>query len=211
MTAPAAASLPGVLAHELRNPLASAMTGVLVARDLVDDDDPRAAVLDGAIRDLQRVSDLTDGWLAMARGQAVGGAADLGAALAAVAARHGAQYDAPGSSTLVISRPALLERLFDNLCENARRAGARAIRLSVARVADDYVVHVDDDGAGVAASDAERVFQPGFSTRGGAGLGLHAVAVTAAAFGGGVRCEPQARGTRFAVTLPAAAATPSGA
>lgn len=211
MTAPAAASLPGVLAHELRNPLASAMTGVLVARDLVDDDDPRAAVLDGAIRDLQRLSDLTDGWLALARGQAVGGVADLGSALAAVAARHGAQFELPGSSTLVISRPALLERMFDNLCENARRAGARTIRLSAVRQADDYVVHVDDDGAGVAAGDAERVFRPGFSTRGGAGLGLHAVSVTASAFGGSVRCEPQATGSRFVVTLPAAATNPSGA
>ncbi|MBM3974266.1 MAG: HAMP domain-containing histidine kinase [Planctomycetes bacterium] len=212
MTAPAADLLPGVLAHELRNPLASAMAGVLVARDLVDDDDPRAAVLDGAVRDLQRVADLTDGWLALARGRAVpGGVADLGEALAAVAARHGAEMSPLAGQPSVVGQTALLERLFDNLCDNARRAGARSLRLTALRRTDDYVVHVDDDGAGVAAADAERVFQPGWTTRGGAGLGLYAVAATAAAFGGSVRCEPQPRGSRFTVVLPAAATRTVGA
>jgi signal transduction histidine kinase len=72
-------------------------------------------------------------------------------------------------------------------------------------------VHVDDDGAGVAAADVERVFQPGWTTRGGAGLGLYAVAATAKAFGGSVRCEPQVRGSRFLVVLPAAATRTAGA
>lgn len=216
MTLPAADLLPGVLAHELRNPLASAMTGVLVARDLVDDDDPRAAVLDGAVRDLQRVADLTDGWLALARGRAVAaGVADLDEALAAVATCHGADLAptqaSPSAPALVAGHPALLERLFDNLCDNARRAGARSLRLTSLRRADDYVVHVDDDGAGVAAADVERVFQPGWSSRGGAGLGLCAVAATAQAFGGSVRCEPQPRGSRFTVVLPAAVARAAGA
>ena len=47
--------LPGLLAHELRNPLASAMTGAMLARDMVDEGDPRATVLDGVLRDLDRV------------------------------------------------------------------------------------------------------------------------------------------------------------
>jgi signal transduction histidine kinase len=68
MTAVAGSRLPGLLGHELRNPLASAMTGAMLARDMVDADDPRAAVLDGVLRDLDRMTALIDGWLAMARG-----------------------------------------------------------------------------------------------------------------------------------------------
>lgn len=197
--------LAGVLGHELRNPVAAALTGALVARDLIDDDDPRAAVVDGVVRDLQRIAELTDGWLALARGQQPArGEVDLVAVLAAVAARHAAEIVAAPATAPVLGHAALLERLFDNLCENARRAGARRIAIHVARIGDEHVVHVDDDGAGIDAADVSCVFQPGWSKRGGAGLGLHAVAATAAAHRGAVRCEPLPRGARFAVTLPAA-------
>ncbi|MFN6192232.1 MAG: sensor histidine kinase, partial [Planctomycetota bacterium] len=69
MTAVAPELLAGVLGHELRNPLASALTGALATRELLDDDDPRAALVDGVVRDLQRAAALADGWLAAARGR----------------------------------------------------------------------------------------------------------------------------------------------
>ncbi len=205
MTAGGVERLPGVLGHELRNPLASAMTGTLLARELVDDGDPRAAVLDGVLADLQRLVDLTDGWLAVARGKSCReGAVDVGELVDAIAARHGAEVLACPTGVELVGNRALLERAFDNLAENARRAGGRRLRLAVQEAGDDVLFHVEDDGAGVAPEDVRHVFRAGWSKRGGAGLGLHAVAATVRAHGGEVRCVPLPRGTRFSISLPKA-------
>jgi signal transduction histidine kinase len=207
VTRVAADRLPGVLGHELRNPLASALTGALLARELVDAGDPRAAVLDGVLRDLQRLVDLTDGWLAIARsGRCAASAVDVEALVGAVAVRHGADVVAC-DGVEIDGNAALLERALDNLCETAKHAGASRIRIAVQAHGDDAAIHVEDDGAGVAPADVGRIFTAGWSARGGAGLGLHTVAATVAAHGGQVRCIPLAHGTRFTVTLPRALAT----
>lgn len=207
MTRVAVDRLPGLLGHELRNPLASAMTGAMLAREMVDADDPRAAVLDGVLVDLQRLVDLTDGWLAVARGASCrAGEVPVDDLVRTVAARHRAEVVACPEAMVVEGNRSLLERALDNLCENATRAGARRIRLAVQEQGDEVALHVEDDGAGIAADDVQRIFAAGWSSRGGAGLGLHAVAATVTAHGGHVRCVPLARGTRFSVTLPRAGA-----
>ena len=199
--------LPGLLAHELRNPLASAMTGAMLARDMVDEGDPRATVLDGVLRDLDRMTGLLDGWLGIARGApAVDAAVDLEGLLRAVAGRHRAELvTCPPALAVRGSRP-LLERALDNLCENARNAGAATIRIAAQHDGRRVAVHVEDDGRGVPAEHADRVFEPGWSRGGGTGLGLFAVAATLAACDGAVRCVPLDRGTRFTMTLSRATA-----
>jgi signal transduction histidine kinase len=198
--------LPGVIGHELRNPLASAVTGAMLARDMVDDGDPRAAALDGVLRDLDRMTDLIDGWLAMARDGAPErrsfAADDL---VRAVADRHGAEWISCASGSRLCGNRAMLERALDNLCENARRAGATKVRLAVQTAGDDLLIHVEDDGSGVDPAHIDRIFHPGWSKSGGHGLGLYAVAATVRAHRGAVRCVPLGRGTRFTVRLPAMA------
>ncbi len=198
--------LPGLLGHELRNPLASAMTGAMLLREMIDADDPRGAVLDGVLRDLDRMTGLVDGWLALARAKALPQQRlQLDELLAAVAARHGAELVACPEHAELDGNRALLERALDNLCENSRHAGARTIRLAAQVLGDIVEIHVEDDGRGVDAADKDRIFAAGWSSRGSAGLGLHAVATTAAAHRGAVRCQPLARGTRFTLALPLAA------
>ncbi len=198
--------LPGLLGHELRNPLASAMTGAMLAREMVDADDPRGAVLDGVLRDLDRMTGLLDGWLALARaGRAPQRTLEVAELLQAVVARHGAELVHCPAGLAIDGNRALLERALDNLCENARQAGAGSIRLAV-QGGDQVVIHVEDDGRGVPPEHRERIFAPGWSSGSGAGLGLWAVAATVAAHRGQVRCVPLARGTRFTLTLPHAAA-----
>lgn len=202
----AADRLPGAIAHELRHPLASAMTGVLTAREMVDADDPRAPVLDGALRDLDRLNVLLDGWLRAARTANVRSeTVDLDALVAEVAAHAGAQVVSKAPGAVVAGDAMLLVRVFENLFENARHAGAAAIRVAVQVLREQVTVHVEDDGCGVASQDVERVFTPGWSGRGGAGSDLFAVAAACEAHGGRMRCVPLARGTRFSVTLPLAA------
>ena len=205
MSLVASARLPGLIGHELRNPLASAMTGVVLAREMVDGDDPRAPVLDGALRDLERLRQLLDGWLRLARTDSTKAVTiavdDL---VVRTAERNGVEVCSRCAEARVTGDPCLLERALENLFENARQAGARRIRVAVQALQDEVSIHVEDDGAGVPSKDAERIFAPGWSGRGGTGLGLHAVATTVAAHMGRVRCVPLARGTRFSITLPMA-------
>ena len=206
MSLVAAERLPGVLGHELRNPLASAMTGVMLAREMIDADDPRGPVLDGALRDLDRMTQLIDGWLRLARtGTTARTAVVVDDLLEAAARRHGAEFVCRNADAVVQGDRCLLERALDNLLENARQAGARHLRVAVQCLAGEVAIHVEDDGRGVPAEHLGRLFSPGWSGRGGNGLGLYAVATTVAAHLGSVRCVPLARGTRFTITLPLAA------
>ncbi|MBL8723060.1 MAG: HAMP domain-containing histidine kinase [Planctomycetes bacterium] len=202
--------LPGVLGHELRNPLAAAMTGALLLREMLDTDDTRGPVLDSVLHDLERIKHLIDGWLQVARaGVAPRRELSVDELLARVAVRHGAQVVGPASDAEVAGDPSLLERALDNLLENARQAGARHVRLAAQVLGGRIQVHVEDDGPGIAPAQRERLFRPGSTGRGGHGLGLYAVATTVAAHAGTVQCVPLTRGTRFTITLPLAAACPA--
>lgn len=66
------------------------------------------------------------------------------------------------------------------------------------------VVDVADDGPGVAPDVVSRIFQHGFSTRGGSGQGLAlAKEIVERAFGGTIRYEPgRVSGARFLLRLP---------
>lgn len=202
--------LPGLIGHELRNPLAAAATGAMLAREMVDGDDPRAAVLDGVLRDLDRMAKLLDGWLQLGRTGALRGEPiDVGDWLRPFCAHHRAELLGGCPAAAITGDRPMLERALENLFVNARQAGATRIRVAVQTLGDELMIHVEDDGHGVPREHVDRIFTPGWSTRGTAGLGLHAVATTIAAHRGRVRCVPLARGTRFTITLPLAAALAS--
>jgi len=197
--------LPGVIGHELRNPLASAVTGAMLAREMVDPGDPRGAVLDGVLRDLDRLTRLIDGWLRIARSGGPGAQRVVVDELVeSIAARHGAEFVCRCAGAAVTGDRALLERALDNLLDNARQAGARCVRLAAQCLHGEVSIHVEDDGRGVPREHLDRLFAPGWSGRGGNGLGLYAVAATVTAHAGRVCCVPLPRGTRFTVTLPLA-------
>ena len=204
-----AGELVAVLGHELRNPIAAAMAGVAVACELTDAADPRRPFLERASRDLGRASSLLASCLAMGRGLAVAGATfDLADALRAVAVRaRGIVVDvrALPQAAAVRADRALVERVFENLVENATQAGAQRLELTLACMSDELTVTAHDDGPGIAASDAERVFAPFWSGGGGSGVGLWLARRVLAAAGGGIRLAPSERGARFVVTLPRAA------
>jgi signal transduction histidine kinase len=69
---------------------------------------------------------------------------------------------------------------------------------------------VEDQGAGVAAADREKIFEPFYraetstTTERGFGLGLSISRQIARAHGGDISCQPAQSGSRFVVTLPAA-------
>lgn len=197
--------LPGLLGHELRNPLASALTNATLLRELLDVDDPRTAIAERTLEDLDRVSALVEGWLAMARGQQPKRESlRVGPFLAQVAARNQAELVCLGENRLLEGHAELLGRALDNLISNARQAGATQVRIAAQSLHDCLTVHVEDDGSGITAAQAQHLFEPGWSGHGGTGLGLHAVQATIVAHGGAIRWQPLAQGTRFSISLPLA-------
>jgi len=117
-----------------------------------------------------------------------------------------------------------LWRAVSNLVENALLHGkAKRVTLSARIEADELVLAIEDDGAGVAARDREAVFeafaQVGIGSRGsstphtGAGLGLSIVREIVRGHGGEVHLRRAATGAfaRFELRLPRSRKTGSGA
>lgn len=124
---------------------------------------------------------------------------------------HRWQLELPDTEVVVIGDDHGLHQVVANLLANARvhtpagtsvvtalRCGAEAVTLTVS-----------DDGPGIPAAEADRVFQRfvrgdqlrSHTTR-SSGLGLPIVAAIVAAHGGSVVADPTLAGTRIVVTLP---------
>ncbi len=107
----------------------------------------------------------------------------------------------------------LLEWVIENLLKNALDAiaGEGEITVGLEAGADgrSTVLRVEDNGTGIEASDARRIFQPGYSTRRrGWGLGLALARRLIEGYGGRIRLvrSRPGEGSIFEVVLPAARA-----
>lgn len=196
--------LAAVVGHELRNPLGAAVAGASLLREMVDAGDPRRTVVDGVLRDLDRAARLLTAYLDFARAGAPRcREVDLLAICTGLAARHrGVQASGHGCHRVSGDRD-LLERVLENLIENALQAGARAVRLVLERAPGVLQLRVVDDGPGMPPEQLPRLFEPGHGQRGGTGLGLAIAAATVAGHGGSIRCETGGWGTAFVIELPA--------
>ncbi len=196
-----------ILGHELRNPLAAAITGVSVVAEMVDQDDPRQPILARALADLQRTAGLVKALLDYGRSHCPrADLVDLAELVRDAAARCGPgitpTVQAPSRVQVTGDGP-LLERVFDNLIENARGVGAKnvAIRLLIIGIRE-IAVDISDDGPGVPTELRDHIFEPAVSGRGSSGLGLAIVADIVAAHGGRISLLPTEHGARFRLILP---------
>lgn len=104
--------------------------------------------------------------------------------------------------------PAQLNQVFMNLLLNASQAieGEGTIRVRTRGGADRVRVEVRDDGVGIPQENLERIFEPGFSTRGarvGMGLGLLITRQVVERHDGEIRVESElGEGSAFTVELP---------
>jgi signal transduction histidine kinase len=195
--------------HELRSPLARLRMGVEMLQPQADKGLQREfksniAELDGLVGEILLASRLETLEIATEMHPVD---------LLAIAAEECAAADVPlkGEPVMVLGEPRLLRRLVRNLLDNARRhGGGSTIDVLLARQADAVRLSVCDRGAGVAAEERERIFEPFYrpaGTReqeGGVGLGLALVRQIARRHNGDVRCVSRpGGGTCFEVDLKA--------
>jgi signal transduction histidine kinase len=208
------------VSHEFKTPLAAIRGALELLQDHGDamTPDERARFLDQAGADVARLDRLVKRLLELARAEAPlprdAEACDLDAALAQAAA----PFIAAGLSVELRRPPAPLraaigaERLrtiIGNLLDNARRHGGAEVHCTIAwsvAAPGRIALVVGDDGAGISAGNAPRIFGRFFTTArdsGGTGLGLSIVRSHLDAIGGSIVLLPSSRGALFRIEVPA--------
>ncbi len=191
--------------HELRTPLALHKAELEVALRYGEDEAALRTAIESGIEEVDRLAQLADDLLVVAR-SGEGGlqlqlqdvkVADL---FEAVATRLDSRVRAANRSFAIAGEPGLLvradqlrlEQALTNLIENAIRHGAGRIELSAESGDGRVRLHVKDEGVGFDDDFRDRAFErftrgDAARGRGGAGLGLAIVETIAQAHGGKVR------------------------
>lgn len=207
-----------MVSHEFRTPLGiMSASAEVIACNLAPDDRESAEEVARIRRASIRLANLVEGcladeWLESASETRRSERVDLGAVLSSLAAEHGiALRTETPEPVLLDGDPYLLPIAFSCLVDNARKYGRTLDGVQIRMVTADaatVTVEVRDDGPGVNALEAPRLFEKFYRSphslhKPGAGLGLYLVRRIVALHNGAIDLD-QARGTAFRVTLPLA-------
>lgn len=197
-----------VLAHEIRNPLATVNNALVLLRKAPGSSQPMEIIGE----EISRLESLTHDLLQLARPldprrQRI----DLAELLASTVdrlrvLRADLRFDfEPHQPVEVSADPGLLQLALENLLRNAAQVSPKcgAIRVTISAASEQTLVAIDDEGPGIPPGDRLRIFEPFFSTRAaGTGLGLSIVQRIVRAHGGEIRVgESDLGGARFEVIL----------
>jgi signal transduction histidine kinase len=203
------------VSHEFRTPLASIRgSAELLAEHLPSmSEAERTQFLRNIVADTDRLRALVSRLLELARADntpQVDTAIDAAAVIDRLATVHRSERLAivrTGAPRLDVC---ISEESFEivavNLIQNSAQAGATRIEIDLQAGATDGEIAFRDNGSGVSALNAARLFEPFFTTRresGGTGLGLRIVRSLLSAQGGSIRFAPGDTGATFVLTLPA--------
>lgn len=207
------------VAHDLRTPLTGMAAAARLLADGLDDlPDPTRRAATVLVRDVERLRALVLDLLELARLDAradpvlaedVELAEAVDAVVDALPVPEGRTVEVAVSAGLrVRAERSRLRRILANVVGNALQHGAGTVRVAAERRGDVVEVRVADEGPGLGAEEAERVFDrftKGDTSRGGggSGLGLAIAREHARAQGGDVALVGgEGPGATFAVTLP---------
>ncbi len=189
------------VAHDLRTPL----TGLVTAAELLERDQVGLAIR-GRVRHLR---DLVEDLLEIARLDAGAATPDLRRVelarfLEPIIDRHpGTTLVVPPTPVTAIVDPRRLERIVENLLQNATRHGAPPVSVTVSSTSFAVRDHGPGFSAAMLAGATDRFRSGDASRRGGVGLGLSIVAAQTTVLGGTLRVENAPDGGGLVtVTLP---------
>jgi signal transduction histidine kinase len=202
------------LSHELRTPLAriQAEVDLLASRPRDEAERARAlATIDAAAGSMRGILEtlMTTARSAVAPAGRCAPRAVLVPLAARLAERRpdvSVDVEVPERLTVGVE-PLLLERAVSPVLDNAVRHAVGRVVVSAEPAGSRVLLRVRDDGAGIAAEDAGRVFEPGWrgepsDGHDGAGLGLALARRLVQAAGGELRVEQAGRGATFVLDLP---------
>lgn len=107
-----------------------------------------------------------------------------------------------GAKFLYKFRPLEVIIIIDNLFSNSMKAGAKNITVSLsASKADRLEIIVKDDGKGIEKRNLSKIFDLGFTTTNGSGLGLYHVKQIVEKMKGRVTAEPMPKGAELKISL----------
>jgi signal transduction histidine kinase len=209
--------MAAVVAHEVKNPLASLSGALQVLGSRMASDSADGRIVDMLLERVKDLSAMVDDLLIFARPrqpapQRIGLRTLLDSA--ADTLRANVEYEdlaieidvEPGDGRL-LADPAMIRGVLLNLLLNAAQAMDGAGRVCLSATIDGSVcrVCVSDSGPGVPADKRDRIFEPFVTTKTrGSGLGLAVAAQTIDAHGGTIRLEsPESGGAVFIIELPA--------
>lgn len=200
--------MSAVLAHEIRNPLASLKgNSQLLARMLDEDTKPRSKA-NRVVAEAERLETLTNDLLEFARsGEIEREPSDPAELMREAAALHSGRITiddgrAPQSWRLDRKR---MGQVLTNLLDNAASVSEDAVEATVAEERGELAITVRDHGPGIAPEDLPHLFEPFFTKRTrGTGLGLAVVKRLVELHNGTVSAENAAGGGAvFRVRIPA--------
>jgi signal transduction histidine kinase len=191
--------LVGAVTHDLRNPLGIAQGYI----ERLEDTEDVAVIADA----LDRMDRLVEQILAMNRYKNGVGAADREPiALARIARESATELMGEDTSIEVTvddgvrveGARLLVRQIFENLFRNAMEHPDAPVGVRVGTLPDGEGFFIEDDGPGIPKGERNQVFEEGFSTEAGNGLGLSIVRGAAESHGWTVDVtESEAGGARF--------------
>ena len=215
------------VAHEIHNPLASIRFALHAARAAarVGRTDEATGHLDLVDHEIDKCIDVSERLLKLSMSSpGVSGIVDVNTAVSETlsllrweAEQLGVRIDLrlDAGAPRVLAQESDLRMIALNLAQNALHAmpGGGVLEVRTQRLGDRVEIVFADTGVGIAADDAERIFDPFFSRRAegshGTGLGLSISRALAHSFHGDLAVESRlGAGARFTLQLPEAAASP---
>ncbi len=221
-------ALPGIIAHELSNPLTAARAGLQQAMEsvgrwtevaagrrleLLDELGQVVEDIERSISFLRAIKDRARG--ALARSERFDAVRVIRSCCTLESRvlkekRIPLEFDSTLETVYLKGDPNALYDLLVNLIRNSADASAgrpAPIRVGLARDAASLRLTVQDQGSGISPQDLDRIFEPGFTTKEfgeGSGMGLVVVqSVVRNMFGGSIAVDSKLGvGTTVTVALP---------
>jgi signal transduction histidine kinase len=221
-------TLPGIIAHELANPLTAARAGLQLAMEsvgrwtevaagrrleLLDELGQIVDDIDRSVSFLRAVKDRARG--ALARSERFDAVRVIRSCCTLESRvlkekKIPLEFDSTLERVYLKGDPNALYDLLVNLIRNAADASAARpapIRVGLSQVGNALRLTVQDEGLGIRPQDVERIFEPGYTTKAfgeGSGMGLVVVqSVARNMFAGSVAVRSTVgSGTTMEITLP---------
>lgn len=201
-------TMSAVLAHELRNPLASLKGHAQLLAETLEPDPALSRKADLVVAEAVRLERLTNDLLEFVRTGELSRAPARPAAVleAAAAATDPERIEVVAAPAPEASLDAeRLRQALENVLRNAVQAGAGKVRATLSGAGGQLVFTVRDHGPGIPAGEEERIFEPFVTGRTkGVGLGLAIAKRIVEQHGGRIRARNHPEGgAELEISIPA--------